>query len=168
MRLVSVRAFCSASLLIGLAGCDPVWSDAVAALGGEAPGVRTGPLHRPGQPCLLCHDGALGDPEEFSVAGTVFQDPMGEQAARGAQVVLTAADGASSTQTTNEAGNFYITAGAWRPTYPLQVQVNFQSYMISMTSNIGRDGACASCHFDPAGPSSPGHVYAIPLDGGVP
>ena len=41
----------------------------------EAPGVRRGPLHRPGQPCLLCHDGALGDPQRFTVAGTVFQTP---------------------------------------------------------------------------------------------
>ena len=61
--------------LIGMAGCDPVHDDAIAALGPETPGVRRGPLHRPGQPCLLCHDGALGDPQEFAVAGTVFQRP---------------------------------------------------------------------------------------------
>ena len=37
---------------------DPVQSEAVADLGGEAPGVAPGPLHRPGQPCLVCHDGS--------------------------------------------------------------------------------------------------------------
>ena len=27
----------------------------VQALGAEVPGVPMGPLHRPGQPCLVCH-----------------------------------------------------------------------------------------------------------------
>jgi hypothetical protein len=157
-----------AGLLFWLAACDPVQSDAIAALGGEAPGVHPGPFHRPGQPCLLCHDGALGNPGEFSVAGTVFTNPTDSQPARGARVELTAADGSRSTQTSNAAGNFYIPAQSWRPKYPLQVSISFESSKVSMTSNIGRDGACASCHFDPAGADSPGHVYAIPNDAGMP
>jgi hypothetical protein len=165
---LATRAVSLAGLLLGLVACDPVQSDAIAALGGEAQGVRPGPLHRPGQPCLLCHDGAPGDPGEFSVAGTVFQNPADPQAARGARVELKAADGSSSTQTTNAAGNFYIPARSWQPRYPLQVSVSFESFKVSMTSNIGRDGACASCHFDPAGTDSPGHVYAIPIDAGMP
>jgi hypothetical protein len=165
---LATRATGLVGLLLGLVACDPVQSDAIAALGGEPQGVHPGPLHRPGQPCLLCHDGALGDPEEFSVAGTVFQNSTDNQAARGARVELTAADGSSSTQTTNAAGNFYIPARNWQPKYPLQVSVSFQSLKVSMTSNIGRDGACASCHFDPAGADSPGHVYAIPIDAGMP
>lgn len=92
---MNVRAF----VVILAAACDPVRSDAVAALGGEAPGVPHGPTHRPGQPCLLGHS-------NFAVAGTVFTD-------------------------------------------------------------VGRNGACASCHFDPAGRDSPGHVFA-PADGVTP
>jgi hypothetical protein len=161
------RAWTLGSLIVWLVACDPVQSDAVTALGGEASGVNPGPLHRPGQPCLLCHDGALGDPPEFSVAGTVFQSVDDKQPARNARVELKAADGKSSSQTTNAAGNFYIQAQTWRPTYPLQVSVSYDSLMVSMQSNIGRDGACASCHVDPSGPASPGHVYAIPIDAGV-
>src|ERR1700683_3328645 len=57
------------AMLVGalMVGCNPVLDDAIADLGPEKPGVHPGPLHRPGQPCLLCHDGALGDPQAFSV-----------------------------------------------------------------------------------------------------
>jgi hypothetical protein len=154
-------------LLVGVSACDPVVDDAVAALGGEAPGVQTGPLHRPGQPCLLCHDGTLGNPEEFSVAGTVFVDRTDRQAAQDAKIELKAADGTSHTLKANAAGNFYVTPQGWTPVYPLQVSVSYQGQKVSMVSNIGRNGACASCHVDPAGPASPGHVYAIPDDAGV-
>ena len=34
---------------------DPVRERQIATLGGETPGVPHGPLHRPGQPCGLCH-----------------------------------------------------------------------------------------------------------------
>jgi hypothetical protein len=156
-----------AGLVICMPACDPVRSEAVTALGGEATNVRPGPTHRPGQPCLLCHDGALGDPVEFSVAGTVFETADDEQAAVGAHVTLTDATGTIKNQTTNAAGNFYIEAQNWRPTYPLQVSVAFDSLTVDMKTNIGRDGACASCHVDPTGPASPGHVYATPIDAGV-
>jgi hypothetical protein len=115
----------------------------------------------------LCHDGAFGDPGEFSVAGTVFADRIDKQPARGATVTLKASDGTSRSFQTNAAGNFYVTPQSWQPAYPLQVSVVFQAQTVSMTSNIGRDGACASCHVDPAGPDSPGHVYATPEDAGV-
>ena len=57
-----------------VASCDPVHEQQKDALGGETPGVPKGPLHRPGQPCIVCHDGAFGDPPEFSIAGTIFVD----------------------------------------------------------------------------------------------
>jgi hypothetical protein len=148
-------------------GCDPVQDDAIAALGGEAQGTRPGPLHRPGQPCLLCHDGALGDPGEFSLAGTVFLQPDSQVAAQRAQVEVEAADGSSMTFTTNAAGNFYVQAQRWKPAFPLQVKVHFQGESVSMLSSIGRDGSCAGCHSDPAGPASPGHVYAEAQDAGA-
>src|ERR1017187_10948970 len=93
--------------LLALAACDPVRNDAIASLGPEAPGVRRGPLHRPGQPCLLCHDGAIGDPQRFTVAGTVYET-LGNQAPSVlASVVLTDANGSSVHLQTNAAGNFY-------------------------------------------------------------
>ena len=71
--------------LVALAACDPVHGDAISALGPEAPDVRQGPLHRPGQPCLLCHDGALGDPQRFTIAGTVFETQGARNAPAGAR-----------------------------------------------------------------------------------
>ena len=151
-----------------LFGCNPVLDDEVAALGGEANGVRPGPQHRPGQPCLLCHDGALGDPNEFSVAGTVFLQPTGTDPVKGALVELHGGDGRVFTLTTNAAGNFFVSPQKYTPQYPLEVDVQFAGETTTMHSTIGRDGACASCHSDPAGPDSPGHVYVRLGDGNVP
>jgi hypothetical protein len=154
-------------LAVMLMACDPVRSDAVTALGGETNGTQPGPLHRAGQPCLLCHDGSLGDPEEFSIAGTVFVMPADKTPAVGAQVHITAADQTKKTFTTNAAGNFYVTPTQWSPAFPLQVSVDYQGQTLEMDSTVGRDGACASCHSEPAGPDSPGQVYAVSIDAGV-
>jgi hypothetical protein len=152
---------------LALVACNPVHSDQVDALGGEAAGVRKGPLHRPGQPCLLCHDGALGDPPEFSVAGTVYQTQDKSAAASGAVVTLTGSDGRSTTTTTNQAGNFYLSPGEFTPAYPMKVSVTYGSVKVDMTSRIGRDGSCGTCHTSNAGPSSAGPVF-VPKDGVIP
>jgi hypothetical protein len=151
-----------------IAACDPVVDNAIAALPGEQRGVHPGPRHRPGQRCLLCHDGELGDPREFSVAGTVFERPTGAVPARGATVELTNADGSKYDVVANEAGNFYLYPSDYTPKFPLQVKVQYQGQTVTMHSVIGREGACAACHADPAGAASPGHVYVTLDDGGVP
>ena len=51
---------------------DPTHDRAVEVLGGEAPGVPEGPLHRPGQPCVTCHGDSGPASGEFSLAGTVY------------------------------------------------------------------------------------------------
>jgi hypothetical protein len=155
----------------GLFACNPVRTDALNALPGEAPGVRNGPLHRPGEPCLLCHDGAIGDPAAFSIAGTVFAEPSSTVGVDQARVSITDATGVTyDSITTNAAGNFYITPNEWSPAFPiLKVSVTDTSGLtVTMQSEVGRDGACASCHFDPAGSDSPGHVSMVEDDGGVP
>ena len=150
------------------AACNPVTQNQIDALGPETAGVRTGPLHRPGQPCLLCHDGAIGDPPAFSVAGTVFQNAGDTAALESATVTLTGSDGASYGATTNAAGNFYLTPSEFTPKYPLRVSVAWGGTTVTMRSHIGWAGACATCHVDPAGPDSPGHVYFDVGDGGTP
>ena len=150
-----------------LGGCDPVHSDAIDALGGEAPGVRKGPLHRPGQPCTTCHDGELGDPPEFTVAGTIYKNEGDTSPAVGAVVTMTSVDGKTYASTTNEAGNFYVTPSEFRPVYPMKVVVSLGQLGVKMTSEIGRNGSCAKCHFDPPGPTSAGHVF-IPTNGMTP
>jgi hypothetical protein len=142
------------------AACDPVNDNAVDALGGEASGVGKGPLHRPGQPCLLCHDGALGNPPRFTVAGTIFQTDSSRTPASDATVKLTDKNGATTALVTNEAGNFYASPGDFDPVFPLSVVVSFQGTEQKMSSLINGDGSCATCHVDPAGQSAVGHVFA--------
>jgi len=160
--------------------CDPVHDQAIAALGPEQPGVRQGPLHRPGQPCLQCHDGELGDPARFTVAGTVFTSPGDLTPAPGVQVNITDATGATCPNAvlTNAAGNFYVTPQQCDPVFPLRISLSEQMYstpVAFMQTLVGGNGtttpvngACATCHFDPAGSSSPGHVYLKVPDGGTP
>jgi hypothetical protein len=160
-----------ALLLASAVACDPVHSNAVDALGGEAPNVRRGPTHRPGQPCLLCHDGKPGDPGQFSVAGTVFSLPNDispTNGVNGASVIMTDATGAKYTATTNAVGNFYITSGQWTPSYPMHVEITYGGKSIKMTTHIGRDGSCAGCHAYPVSWDSAGPIAITWPDGGVP
>src|SRR5437762_1056198 len=85
---------------VGAASCgDPVRDDGIASLGPEQPGVRRGPTHRPGQPCLLCHDD--GEATAFSVAGTVFADANSTAPVGGVAVYLIDATAAVFTVSTN-------------------------------------------------------------------
>ncbi len=148
--------------------CNPVLTDQINALQGDAPGVRNGPLHRPGEPCLLCHDGKLTDPNAFSVAGTVYRTASSNEPLPGATILLTGADGKTHEATTNEAGNFYLTPNQFVPKSPFRVSVSSGGTTVTMASHIGWNGACAGCHTDPAGPESAGHVYFEIGDGGTP
>ena len=168
MRRVALAALAS---LLATCELDPVHDEAVADLGSEAPGVRPGPLHRPGQPCLVCHDGAVANPA-MSVGGTIYAAYGLSSPLAGASVTLTAENGSTYTATTNAAGNFYITARAWQPVYPLRVTVGLGALTAVMTTIIGRDGSCASCHVDPQSRISAGRVYLAPSasflpDGGL-
>src|SRR5689334_21113906 len=117
------------ALLVALAApvacMDPVHDDAVKALGPEAPGVRPGPLHRPGQPCLTCHGGEGPADSEFSLAGTVYLLQYEEVPAPNATVVIEDINGVAGTVTTNEVGSFWVNADKWRPTYPLELSVKY-------------------------------------------
>jgi hypothetical protein len=154
------RATLALLAVVSLLACDPVHTRAVDALGGETPGVPRGPLHRPGQPCLLCHDGAFGDPRAFAMAGTVFQSANAVTPLEGATITLLGADGSTQTATTNAAGNFYLSTSEYTPHYPVHVKsIVSGGKSIFMQSHIGENGSCAGCHADPSGPDSPGHVY---------
>ncbi len=145
---------------------DPVHDAEVAALGPEDPSVPKGPLHRPGQPCLLCHD-------NFSVAGTVYEDDLMTPYDQ-ATVTLIDAVGNQTQATTNEAGNFYVLESDWKPVFPIgsytddagnnvvgvSIVGNDPQNPAQMMTHIGRDGSCATCHFGSAPTAdSPGPVY---------
>jgi hypothetical protein len=167
---------------MSVGACDPVVDDAIAALGPENPLVRRGPEHRPGQPCLLCHDGALGDPPAFSVAGTIYETPSSTVGVQGATITLVDSSGSRRpyvTQPTNDAGNFYVTPSEWTPTFPITTiaVTSAKAGFATMKSSIGRSASCATCHFPPNGPpgsspawgpDTPGQVVIVEDDGGTP
>ena len=110
------------------------------------------------------------------MAGTIFQTPSATTPAAGATVKLTDAKGNSIDVTTNAAGNFYLTPSQYDPVVPMQVVVTDSSgHTAKMQTLVAgnlveepNNGSCASCHFDPAGPASPGHVSVTLDDGGTP
>lgn len=125
---------------------DPVHDEEVEAQGPEAPGVEEGPLHRPGQPCLVCHgERGPGEPV-FSVGGTVFMAWDSNTGANGAVVKVTDARGNAKELTANEAGNFWATKREYDPVYPLRVEVTFDGEVEPMDTLIRKDGGCGTCH----------------------
>lgn len=154
----SLRRLGLAASALCLAMCtfEPVGDEAQADLGDEAPGVPQGPMHRPGQPCLVCHA------DDFSAAGTIYAVKGDRDGVAGASVELTDVNGKSITATTNAAGNFLVTKDAWQPAYPVHATVKLGTVTATMSSIIGRDGSCASCHAEPASRISAGAVYVAP------
>jgi hypothetical protein len=178
--------------LVMFAGCgDPVRSSAIDDLGGETPGVPPGPLHRPGQPCVLCHDGNGPGNMVLRFGGTVYQSQAGPPApVVGAIVHFRDTANKEYRTATNCAGNFFVVEGDYQPAGPVFVKVEYSVALVSpsgatqvvpvigrMTSPIYdtegstvsglRDRSCAYCHTDPASRSSAGHIYLAP-EGGAP
>jgi hypothetical protein len=150
-------------LALGFGCVDETHDEQIQALGGETPGVPRGPLHRPGEPCLVCHGGQGPASARFTVAGTVYAIQGQTVPAVGAQVVIEDIRGSSYPATTNAAGNFYVTPGEWAPTYPTQMSVTQGKTTEQMLTHVGREGSCAGCHTDPPGLRSPGPVYVTPM-----
>ena len=152
---------------LGLAplGCtDPVREEAILALGPEAPGVAPGPLHRPGQPCLVCHDGATATP--LSVGGTIHR--LAEERAVAPFVRVNLVDSREETfeAATNCAGNFFVRPGDYTPEYPMWVTISRGEWQQEMESPVNGDGSCATCHAAAAGSRSAGQVYLLPFEVG--
>jgi hypothetical protein len=143
-----------------LSGCgDPVRSGAISSLGGEVSGVPKGPLHRPGQPCTVCHGGDGPASLAFSVAGTVYQSPTTAVPLVDAVVFLEDSAGRQYLTGTNCAGNFFVVEDDFQPEWPLFAKLIFGQLENPMSTPIYRDGSCASCHSNPASDSSLGQVY---------
>ena len=156
------RASPSAALLIAtlLACADPVLDQAIDALGPEAPGVPPGPLHRPGQPCVLCH-GEAGDAPPFLLAGTVYVDAHSLTPIDDVRVDFIDSSGSAFSTTTNCAGNFFVRPQEYPAASPLWVSMRRDEVLREMETPIYRDGSCAGCHDDPVGSASAGHVFLI-------
>ena len=156
-----------ALLLLVIACGDPVKSAEQTALGPEDPSVPQGELHRPGQPCLVCHD-------DFAVAGTIYHDDLTTPFA-GATITLVDSQGNSppSAPTTNSAGNFIIRKSDWTPVFPIgsytdgngnsvfgvTVTGTDPNNVAQMITQIGREGGCNACHTPQSGSNSVGPIY---------
>ncbi len=138
---------------------DPTHDREVDALGGEAPGVPVGPLHRPGQPCATCHGEAGPADSEFTIAGTVYALLGQSPPVPNVLVRIRDFTGTERSVTTNQAGNFFIGRDEWQPLYPLQTNIRLGSLSKQMSTYIARAASCADCHVHPPGPNSPGHIY---------
>jgi hypothetical protein len=152
--LIVVAAWC-------LPACaDPVHDEAVAKLGGEVTGVEPGPLHRPGQPCVLCHSSRGGE-SELSLAGTVYVDALSLTPIEDVEVHIVDAEERRFVALTNCAGNFFIRPEEFEPRFPIWIGLERGTIVRDMATPIYREGSCAACHSDPKNLSSAGHVFLI-------
>lgn len=151
------------AVILLLAACtDQQWQEQIAALGPEQPSIPMGPLHRSGQPCLLCHS-VTGDAPALLAAGTVYRDPRATLAAAGVAVILIDARRQTYVTYSNCAGNFFVFPSEYQPQLPLWVSLRYQlsgqRVQVDMESPMHRDGDCGICHRPTAGPSSAGPVF---------
>jgi len=169
VRSTKAHAFClmrctnfsSLVLVCALSACaDPVNDDAVAKLGGELAGVRPGPLHRPGQPCVLCHSSRGGE-SEFSLAGTVYVDALSQTPIEDVNVRIVDSQNRRFVARTNCAGNFFIKPEEFEPDFPIWLGLDRGAIFRDMDTAVYREASCAGCHSDPKGLASAGHVFLI-------
>jgi hypothetical protein len=153
-----------ACAVLASACSDPVHEARITALGPEDPTLEPGALHRPGQPCLACHDGTQPDTTRYSIAGTVYWQRDARVGAPAVSVQLVDSRGERFRARTNCAGNFFVTPGEFEPLFPLWTSLQWNDYVIDMQSPIGRHGSCASCHAAPASQalSDPVYLYTLP------
>lgn len=167
MRHHALLLACSAAVCSLVACESPVQDEEIAAQGDEVDGLEESEYHRYGQNCLACH-GGYGPGPLFAFAGTVFATPTADVPVQAARITITDSAGQTITRQSNCAGNFYLDAESFEPTFPVRVEVECTLPDGTIRRNvmgtrINRDGGCASCH-SVGGPTadSPGQVYCLP------
>jgi len=159
---MGTRLWLGAALAIALSACgDPAHDDAVAALGPEG-SVPAGPLHRPGQPCTVCHGGKGPGNMEFRLAGTLYKSPGSPEPLANAVVRFWDSKGRATFTGTNCAGNFWVQKADYDPEFPVYTTVEFGGVAVDMDTPIFRAGSCATCHLEPPSVESLGQVYFAP------
>lgn len=150
----------AAALTLASACKDPVLEARVEALGPDTGPYPAGPNHRAGAPCTLCHMEGSAASSPFDLGGTVYARVSPKQGLGGVKVRLFDNEGDELGVVTNEVGNFFLRKGELGPIdFPIWVELEYQGEVTAMQAPIFRERSCASCHTDPAGPTSPGHVY---------
>ncbi len=145
---IAVLAIVAAATLGWSTACtDPVLDQRIADQGNEIDGIDKGEFHRAGSRCVACHQEsgeASGSP--FSLAGTVFAQPLRDVGVGDVAILLTDADGTKYTAKTNCVGNFFVKPSEWAPKFPVLVAIEKNGVRRSMRSPVGRDADCAGCH----------------------
>ncbi|MFO0588884.1 MAG: hypothetical protein U0441_15145 [Polyangiaceae bacterium] len=152
MRRALASLAIAATAILG-ASCkyDPVPQEIIDSLGPEtgSPSAQ----HRPGQPCLVCHSAYGGASPPMAFGGTVYTTDADGNIGPAAGVEISVLDwsGVPRKACSNLAGNFFLKKSDWKdPAFPLTVKAGSSK----MTSLIGRDGSCGTCH-KPADPDGP-------------
>jgi hypothetical protein len=142
---------------------DPVHRAGVNNLGGEQADLYPPEteFHRPGEPCALCHSAAGPASSTFVLAGTVFWGPDNYlRRVDQAYVRVGGPDKTTKCFVTDCNGNFFARPEDYpNLKFPLLISVERvnnpggpgpdaeKSIKIRrMTSHIGRDPSCATCH----------------------
>ena len=159
-------------LVLGLDACggDPVHDKLVASLGPET--TSPGPTHRPGEPCLACHDGTGPASTKLAMGGTIYLQQGKPDPLAGAEVdLLDLAGNVVCTTTTNSAGNFYWAANACAVPMPAKAKISRMTSdpmapdVAEMVTRIGRQTSCATCHQgDMLGPTNVEKIYLLTSD----
>lgn len=114
----------------------------------------------PGMACVNCHASSGGEAPTFMIAGTIYptaHEPdlcNGANGTNGAQVVITGANGVSTTLTPNAAGNFYYTGAVATPFRAKVIYLGRERDMASAQTS----GDCNSCHTQNGAMSAPGRI----------
>lgn len=93
------------------------------------------------------------------MSGTIYATADGQKPLSAARVLMTDATGTTFTAETNCAGNFFVRAETWRPTFPVYTTVKWGDQSQPMASPIHREPSCGACHGQTASPSSAGPIF---------
>lgn len=148
---------------------DPFLDGQNDAQGNETSGVEQGQYHRAGSACVTCHrEGGEASDSPFTIAGTVFAQPLKQVGVDSVEIRLTDADATKFITKTNCVGNFFVRPGEWVPKFPVLVEIAKGGVRRSMRSSIGREPSCAVCHSSDLPPKDPfsaiGHIYLFSGD----
>lgn len=123
-------------------------------------GDRESPLMHPGVPCIECHE-RKGEGPIYTVSGTVYAtahepDDCNGASSASTKVVITGADGKTTTLALNQAGNFFSRSRIAMPYRAKVVTGDKVREMKDPTDN----GDCNTCHSVAGSEKAPGRVMA--------
>lgn len=158
-------------LLLVSCGGDPVHDKLVKSLGPEST-TSPGPTHRPGQPCLACHDGSGPASTKLAMGGTIYLQQGKPDPLVDAEVdLLDLAGNIACTTKTNASGNFFWDDKACSVPMPAKAKIvratsdPMNPDVAAMVTRIGRPTSCATCHQgDALGPTNVEKIYLLTSD----